>query len=68
MPGVDACTSLGTFGFASVGKAMSPPPLDALRTPLDVKRWVLWATLTAAALVLFGPWMLAGALAVLAAA
>jgi hypothetical protein len=55
VPGFDARTSPATFGVASVGKAMSPPALDALRTPLEVKRWVLWATLAAAALVL--AWM-----------
>ncbi|HEY3459873.1 MAG TPA: hypothetical protein VGL52_03530 [Casimicrobiaceae bacterium] len=47
--------TLVPFGVASVGKATAPPTLDALRTPPDVKRWLLWATLAGAAVVL--AWM-----------
>jgi hypothetical protein len=55
VPGFDARTSPASFGVASVGKATAPPTLDALRTPPDVKRWLLWATLAGAAVVL--AWM-----------
>jgi len=55
VPGFDARTSPATFAAASVGKASLPPALDALRAPLDVKRWLLWATLGGAAVVL--AWM-----------
>lgn len=55
VPGFDARTSPATFGVASVGKAVVPPALEALRAPLDVKRWLLWATLAAATVIL--AWM-----------
>jgi hypothetical protein len=55
VPGFDRRTSPATFGVAAPGEALAPPALQALRTPIDVKRWLLWATLALATLVL--AWM-----------
>jgi hypothetical protein len=55
VPGFDARTTPATFSIASVGAAPTAPALDALREPPDFKRWLLWAALALATVVL--AWM-----------
>jgi len=52
VPGFDRMKTPATFATASVGAAKVAPAMAALRTPIDVKRWLLWATLGLATLVL----------------
>jgi len=55
VPGFDSRTRPATFGVAAPGEALAPPALEALRTPIDAKRWLLWAMLALATFVL--AWM-----------
>jgi len=53
VPGYDAVKGLPAgVGVASIGPAMELGGPDRLRTPPDVKRWILWASLVLGALVL----------------
>jgi hypothetical protein len=52
VPGYDNRTTPATLALAAVGPASVAPALDALRPPLDGKRWLLWGTLVLAALAL----------------
>ncbi|MET0917070.1 MAG: DUF3999 domain-containing protein, partial [Burkholderiales bacterium] len=52
VPGFDARVTPATFEVATAGAATTPPALAALRQPIDVKRWLLWAALGLATLVL----------------
>ena len=53
VPGYDAVKGLpSNVGAAAVGEALKAGDAAALREPVDVKRYVLWATLVIAALVL----------------
>lgn len=54
VPGFDARRTPATFAVATVGESTVPPALAALRQPVDVKRWLLWAALGLATLVLGG--------------
>jgi hypothetical protein len=55
VPGYDERTSPATFGVATPGANAAPASRDALRKPVDVKRWLLWGTLGFATLAL--AWM-----------
>lgn len=55
VPGYDERTSPATFGVATPGAKAAAAADDALRTPVDVKRWLLWGTLGFATLAL--AWM-----------
>lgn len=57
VPGYESATAHPAFGAATIGEPAAPPALAALRAPIDVKRWLLWATLALATLVL--AWMAA---------
>ena len=55
VPGYDERTSAATFGVATPGANPAPAAEDALRQPVNVKRWLLWGTLGFATLAL--AWM-----------
>jgi hypothetical protein len=55
VPAFDERTTPSTFGVATPGTAPTSAAGDALRKPVDVKRWLLWITLGFATLVL--AWM-----------
>jgi hypothetical protein len=55
VPGYDERTSPATFGVATPGAHAATAGEDALRKPVDVKRWLLWGTLGLATLAL--AWM-----------
>jgi hypothetical protein len=55
VPGYDERTSPATFGMATPGASATAAAADALRKPVDVKRWLLWGALGFATLVL--AWM-----------
>ncbi|MEO6749294.1 MAG: DUF3999 family protein, partial [Casimicrobiaceae bacterium] len=52
VPDYDRRTSPASFGVASVGAAQVAPAMAALRAPIDRKRWLLWAALALAMIVL----------------
>jgi uncharacterized protein DUF3999 len=52
VPGYEARVTPATFALATAGAAKTPPAMAALRQPVDLKRWLLWAALGLATLVL----------------
>ena len=52
VPGFDARVTPATFAVATAGAATIPPAMAALQQPIDLKRWLLWAALGLATLVL----------------
>ncbi|MET0441352.1 MAG: DUF3999 domain-containing protein [Casimicrobiaceae bacterium] len=52
VPGFDARVTPATFAVATAGAATTPPAMAALKQPIDLKRWLLWAALGLATLVL----------------
>ena len=52
VPGYDALRTPPTFKIAMAGESKAPITTAPLREPIDVKRWVLWATLGLATVVL----------------
>jgi hypothetical protein len=61
IPGYAAAKPLPAYvGSATLASAPSIVNADALRAPLDVKRWLLWGSLIVASLVLgYMAWRLA---------
>ncbi len=60
VPGYDARTTPATFGVATIGAARVAPAMAALVAPIDRRRWLLWAVLGLATLVLgYMAWRLA---------